>query len=162
MKQIPLTGGRVALVDDEDFEFISKHKWHANTHTYSRHLIYAKTRFHTKILLMHRLIMGAKEGENIDHINGNGLDNRRCNLRIATHSQNGANQRARKGGTSRYKGVFWHKRDKRWVAKITSNKQIIHLGNFANEIKAAKTYDINAVLLFGEFARLNFPVEGKG
>ena len=90
----------------------------------------------------------------IDHINGNGLDYRKCNLRVCTHQQNLQNQRIQKG-VSKFKGVCWHKASQKWMAKIKHNYKTIYLGVFNNEIDAAKSYNKKAKELFGEFARLN-------
>jgi hypothetical protein len=110
---------------------------------------------------MHRFLLLPERGVLVDHINGDGLDNRRMNLRLANHSQNAANrckpQRSR--STSRYKGVFFEasgKRKKRWRALIKVDGQTIHLGSYSEEIEAAVAYDIAAKKHFGEFAKLNF------
>lgn len=104
---------------------------------------------------LHRVIMNAPPGVEVDHINGDTLDNRRCNLRFATSTQQKCNQRPR-GGTSKYKGVGWHKRDRKWRAQITYHGKQISLGYFDGELGAAFAYDVAARILFGEFARLNF------
>jgi hypothetical protein len=104
---------------------------------------------------LHRFLMDAPEGTQVDHINGDGLDNRRCNLRFATQAQNQANQRSARGSSSMFKGVGWFKQTKRWVARIKKDKKEYHLGYFDDEIKAAEAYDIKAKELFGEFAKLN-------
>ncbi len=108
---------------------------------------------------MHRLIVGAKAGISIDHINGNTLDNRKCNLRIATPSQNSMNQRI-KEHSSHYKGVTWHRQHGKWYAQLKHNQHLNFLGLFLNEEDAARAYDAKAKELFGEFARLNFPPQG--
>lgn len=160
MKQIPLTQGKSTLVDDEDFEELSQHKWYANK---SNKNWYAKRncRINGKWikLRMHRLIMNAQKGQEIDHKNGNGLDNRRCNLRFCTQSQNLQNQQRRYTGISQYKGVSWKKQNKKWQAYIRLNCKPQYIGYFSDEIEAAKAYDTKAKELFGEFACLNFPEE---
>jgi len=103
---------------------------------------------------MHRLIMGNPQGMEVDHINGNGLDNRRCNLRVVTTSQNQANQHARRGRSS-FKGVF--KQRSRWRARIHVQQKGINLGSFLTEEEAARAYDAAALHYFGEHACLNFP-----
>ncbi len=105
---------------------------------------------------MHRMIMGEPKGMFVDHIDGNSQNNRRSNLRICTPAQNLQNQRP-KGGTSRYKGVYFHKKDNKWMAKIGFNGKNTYLGLFEDEILAARAYDKKAKELFGEFAYLNFP-----
>jgi len=98
-------------------------------------------------------------GMMIDHINGNGLDDRRANMRTCTNQQNMRNLRKRRSGSSIYKGVYYDKRRRTWYARICHNGKNIHLGTFATEIEAARAYDRAARRLFGEFARLNFPDE---
>ncbi len=154
MKRIPLTQGKVAIIDDADFEEFSKYKWCAmkNGNTF-----YAVRNYAQPIQMniwMHRVIMNAQKGQEIDHINGNGLDNRRYNLRLCTRSQNHQNQRIG-GGSSQYKGVCWNKQAGKWQAQIMLNYKTYYLGHFVNEIDAAKAYDRKAKGLFGEFARLN-------
>lgn len=162
MKQIPLSQGLFALVDDEDYEELSQYKWHADKH---RSTYYAKRNVqlyqdYRVAVKMHRQIMRATYGETIDHKNGNGLDNRKDNLRIATSSQNARNRRACAGSTSKYKGVSWHKQHGKWYVGIWHReaKRHVFIGLFEDEIQAAKAYDRKAVELFGEFAKTNFPV----
>lgn len=147
MKVIPLTQGKSAIVDDEDYELVSRYKWYANK---SGNVWYARTMDGGKTILMHWLIMG---GKHIDHINGNGLDNRRENLRFATSSQQAMNRPSHRGSTSRYKGVSWDSARGKWLATI--GKPSVHLGYFKNEQDAARAYNEDAVKRFGEFARLN-------
>ncbi len=106
---------------------------------------------------MHRLITRAPKGKVVDHENGDGLDNRRANLRVCDHRQNRRNhQRPRKGGASRFHGVGWWKRDQKWRAKISVDGRTIHLGYFADEEDAARAYDQAAREHFGEYASTNF------
>ena len=141
MKQIPLTQGRVALIDDEDFELIRQWKWRTvlfdKKHLYVMSSIKRDNKWHN--ILMHRLIMNAQKGQEIDHRNGNRLDNRRSNLRFCTSSQNKMNMKKHKG-TSRYKGVSWQKQRGKWIAGIMLNYKKTHLGYFADEVEAAKPY----------------------
>ena len=110
-----------------------------------------------KVVWMHREIMKAGDREFCDHINRNGLDNRKANLRLATRSQNAWNRRKAKiESRSKYKGVSWYNRGKRWNARIHVNRKEKFLGIFADEIEAAKAYDAAARKCFGEFAQLNF------
>ncbi len=160
MKRISLTQGKFALVDDEDFERINQYKWYAgkNKRTY-----YAGRHFCSRTTIrMHRVIMNAPKGMEVDHRDGNGLNNCKGNLRFCTQSQNQQNQQALQGGTSLYKGVSSHTKDKKWRACITLNSKTYYLGNFYNEIKAALAYDEKAKELFGEFAYLNFPETNGG
>ncbi len=159
MKEIPLTQGQVALVDDQDYEELSRHKWSAFK---SGKTWYARRGFgprsHQKQVYMHQQILNPPPGLQCDHINGDGLDNRRCNLRVCTQSQNQHNRRLQ-GGTSEFKGVHWYKAQNKWRAKITHNGKRYHLGAFPDETDAARAYDNAAREFFGKFARPNFPNE---
>jgi hypothetical protein len=104
---------------------------------------------------MQNVILPPPEGRLVDHENQDGLDNRRANLRIATRSQNNANQRRRKDNTSGYKGVVWHKRERRWQAQIQVEGKCLYLGGFDDPKDAAQAYNVAAFTHFGEFARLN-------
>ena len=157
MKRIPLTQGKFAIVDDEDFEELSKYKWRLSKRRitcYAITSIYKASKQTTE--LMHRIIMKPKDGQWTDHRDGNGLNNIKSNLRLCTSSQNAQNRRALKNTTSKYKGVMWHPRLKKWKAQIYSSVKCIYLGVFADEVEAAKTYDKKAKELFGEFAKFNF------
>ena len=158
IRYIPLTRGKYAIVDAADYEALSRYKWFATGDEHRG--FYAARRDGTKVLLMHRAIMNPPEGMVIDHINNNSLNNRRHNLRICTQKQNARSARPSRRASSRFKGVYFHKKTGKWVATIGHNGQTIHLGSFATEIQAAKAYDRKARELFGEFAYLNFP-EGK-
>lgn len=159
MKKIPLSQGLFALVDDEDFEYLNQFKWYAYK---SRSTFYAGRKLRLgvnkrQIIVMHREILGLKYSEiKGDHIDHNGLNNQRHNLRIATNSENCKNQKPRIGFSSKYKGVCWHKRDEKWNAAIFEEGKKKHLGYFTNEIEAAKAYDNAAKIYFKEFACLNF------
>jgi hypothetical protein len=150
---IPLTKGKVAIVDAEDYERLSKYKWHA-VNTGGK--FYAYRCRNKRSISMHRIIMGEPKGKVVDHIDGNSLNNRRSNLRICTVAENIRNRR-RTGGVSRYKGVCFVKRLNKWQAEITFNGRQIHIGIFKDEISAGRAYDKKAKELFGEFACLNFP-----
>jgi hypothetical protein len=153
MKEISLTQGKVTLVDDEDFENLSKYKWHAH---HGRFTFYAArlSRPSNKTIMMHRAIMCPMEGQAIDHINDDGLDNRRSNLRIATYSQNAQNQRKRVNNTSGYIGVSWDKAQRKWRSQIKINQKQKKLGRFDNIHEAYEAYRQAAKEHFGEFARL--------
>lgn len=149
MKRIPLTQGLVALVDDTDFDWLNEIKWTGNRKKYTS---YAVTK-HTK---MHRVILNAPDGLEVDHIDGNGLNNQRSNLRLCTHRENQRNRPKNKNNKSGYKGVFWNSRANKWRVGIRVDRKDIFLGTFFCLIKAAKAYDEAAIKYFGEFAYLNF------
>ena len=162
MKEIPVYQFKKVVtqtkVDDSDFEFLSKHKWRIHKLKYTS---YARTTCHvsygkTYTLYLHQLLMKPPEGFITDHIDRDGLNNQRSNLRLATRSQNKANQKKHWKGTSKYKGVSWCSRDKVWTVRIKCTSKTINLGNFKDEIEAAKAYDIAAISFFKEFANLNF------
>ena len=162
-KEIPLSQGLVALVDDVDYEWASKHKWHAhrkpkeNTWYARRNTVTWPNR---KTLYLHREIMNAPPGIQVDHIDGNGLDCRRANMRLATKADNGRNRGKQSDNTSGFKGVTWNKSARKWVAQIKVNSKNIHLGYHNTAEAAARTYDEAAWKYFGDFARTNF--EGVG
>lgn len=165
VKGIPLTQGKVALVDDEDYDKINQFKWSAhkmrNSYYASRSDRGPRSK-RRKTILMHRSILNPKSNEDIDHKNSNGLDNRRCNIRIVTQSQNSMNvRRLSKYTSSKYKGVCWRDDSKNWRVRISLNGKMYYLGSFINEEDAARIYDEAAKKYFGEFARLNFPEELK-
>lgn len=155
---IPLTQGKFAIVDAEDYDWLSQYKWCAAK---NRGTFHAHRGSNGKTVLMHRVIMRAPKGVICDHRNHNGLDNRKSNLRFCTPAQNQYNKRPKKGCTSRYKGVVWRNDSKKWRAQIGYHRKRIRLGNFGNEIEAAMAYDKKAKELFGEFAYLNFPERKK-
>lgn len=155
--QVPLTQGLVAIVDDDDAATVLvAGKWHAHgyhrTH-YARRNVRRPDGSRTTLLL-HTFLTGWSY---VDHRNGDGLDNRRSNLRPATNAQNARNGPLRMHNTSGYRGVFWNKRDRVWHAKIGADYRLRHLGTFPDPISAAHAYDAAARELHGEFARLNFP-----
>lgn len=157
-KLIPLTQGKFAIVDAEDYDQFSQDKWFAKRR---RGWVYAarttsRSTPQRRTVWMHREIINASKGMMCDHKDHNGLNNSKSNLRLCTNSQNQQNQKPRTTGTSKYKGVNWHKNNK-WQARIGFNGRRIYLGLFDNQIDAAVAYDRKAVELFGEFACLNFP-----
>ena len=156
MKTIPLTQDKFTIVDDEDYSRICMFKWCANQ---SRNTFYAisdsiKQKKKTRII-MHRLIMNAQKGVQIDHKDGNGLNNRKNNLRFANSSQQRQNSRTHRKTTSKFKGVCFDKNKKLWCVRTCINYKRIYLGYFKDETAAAIAYDKKAIELFGEFARLN-------
>lgn len=139
-------------IDKEDFEKIKKHKWHGNK---TGEKIYIRS--NCRKLYLHRVIMGAKKGMVVDHINGDTLDNRKKNLRNCSHKKNIYNQVAQKRNkTSIYKGVCFAKRERKWRSYISKDGKQYHLGFYKNEKDAANAYDEKAKKLFKGFACLNF------
>lgn len=162
MKEIQLTQGQVALVDDEDYEELNKYKWQAHKH---RNTWYATRTIRRKAdpaaFQMHRQILGLVKGDGVevDHIDGNGLNNTKQNLRIATNAENARNAGIGIRNTSGYKGVIFEKGPKKWRARIMVDSVPINLGLFTVIEDAARAYDKAATKYFKEFARLNFPGE---
>ena len=155
MKEIQLTQGKVALVDDEDFEYLNQWKWHLHKNgnqLYARIVFYENKK--RKGIYMHRFILEPKE-KCIDHMNGNGLDNRKCNLRICERHENALNRSININNLSGFKGVSWHKPSEKWRAQIQYKKICYHLGNYEKRIDAAKAYNKAAIKFHGEFAKLN-------
>ncbi len=162
MKEIELTQGLVVLIDDEDYAWLSLNKWMAEAASNSSRTHYAvrwmtNNQGQRRALRMHRLIIGAKPGQQVDHIDGDGLNNQRSNLRVATCTENQRNSRLRMDNTSGFKGVSWKKQNNRWQASIRVSRKKTHLGYFRSPVEAALAYDHAALTHFGKFARLNFP-----
>lgn len=152
MKYIPLTQGKFAIVDDEDFSELSKLKWwYLSAGGYA---VYTK-RIGVRSIknLMHKLLMGSIRGLEIDHLNGDGLDNRKNNLRFCTHRQNIQNQKKR--WNKKFKGTcfLWDRR--KWRASITLEGKTIYLGTYLTETEAGDAYSRAALKYFGRFARIN-------
>lgn len=152
-KNIALSQGKVALVDDTDHQWLSQWKWHYHCMGYAARHIRCNGKRTT--IAMHQMILNPPLGLEPDHINGNGLDNRRSNLRLCTRRQNNMNAKKQAGCSSIYKGVSWHKHSRQWRAQIRINSQQHHLGLFNDEREAAIVYDKAALEHFGEFAWLN-------
>jgi len=156
-----LTQGYHAVVDAEDYERVSRYKWCLSR---SGNQLYAQRRCRGKTIRMHQFIMRPPKGKVVDHIDGNGLNNRRCNLRICTPQQNSWNHKRRKqpGASSRFIGVYpYKKRPGKWYVKIKCGDERVNLGPFDSEIEAALARDRKARELFGEYASLNLP-PGRG
>lgn len=156
MKQIPLTRGLFALVDDEDYDSLMLTKWRAitgNSHKNHKYICYAGDRLRR---LMHRVIMDCPKGMVVDHINHDTLDNRRANLRICTHKENLRNrtQRVNKSQQS-YLGVYRVKSTNKWYSMINGNGKVCYLGVFNTPEDAALVYDMHAKVIYGEFVNLN-------
>lgn len=160
---ITLTQGKVALVDDVDYEFLGQWKWRAlkanrKDLECAWYAIRTTARPNRKCIYMHREVLrlaGFSEVPQGDHQDANGLNNQRLNLRPATSNQNHWNRRKRNGCSSQFKGVYWHKKTKKWVARIFCLGKYYFLGTFDDEMDAAKAYDTAAIQRFGEFANLN-------
>lgn len=163
-RRIPLTQNKYAIVDPEDYKRLAKYKWHINTGRgtfYAVRCMWVRRERKTKSIKMHREIMKIDDELYVDHINGDGLDNRKANLRAVTIMQNSWNMKKfRRNCWSRYKGVTWNTRRKKWVAQIMARGEIKFFGGFEDEMEAAKAYDAAAKKYHGEFAYLNFP-DGK-
>lgn len=163
-KEIGLTKGFVALVDDEDFEYLSQFKWRYNN-GYAARAGYDKVRKKQLYIGMHQVVLERKlgrkliKGEIPEHKNRNRSDNTRDNVRLATQSKNLANISKYPAKSSRFKGVYRHNGTGKWQAQIMFNRKLIYIGLFDNEELAAKAYDQHALVRFGEFAQLNFPDE---
>ncbi len=158
MKEIALTKGYVAIVDDEDYGWLSQDKWYAvemvggakacRARPSNAHGIKAK-------IYMSREIMHAPPGMEVDHRNHKTLDNQKANLRVCTPAQNNVNRRKIAKGSSQYKGVNWNEQLHKWRARITNGGVCKHLGYFEDEIEAARAYNAEALAQFGEFGMLN-------
>lgn len=155
-KEIPISGGRVAIVDDGDYALISRFKWSSKQcgNTVYAHRGYTENGRKTMVV-MHRFLMGAKSSIQVDHVNGNGLDNRRENLRFATLQQNQFNQTKIPGCSSKFKGVHWNKKFRKFQASIRVHGHRKSLGYFRNDASGAKAYDQAAIKFYGQFARTN-------
>jgi hypothetical protein len=165
MKEIPLSQGYVALVNNEDYEELNRFKWTALVCRSAHRLqvyAYRNIKINGKVvttLLMHRVLLGVECPKEVDHRDGNGINNQRYNLRACTRSQNCGNARHRPGGTSPWRGVSWSTERKKWLAVIFKDGKRRQLGRFKHEYNAAQAYNFAAEELFGEFARLNVPLE---
>lgn len=159
--EIPLSRGRVALIDESDLSVVEQYTWHATDH---KHISYAacsrNRKTSGKCLYMHRLLMNPEPDQHVDHINGNGLDNRRSNLRLCTNAQNRRNIHVTRG-VSQYKGVAFCKSNKVrvWEAYIWFENRKIGLGCYETQKEAARAYNAAAIQYHGEFACLN-EIEG--
>jgi len=151
MKTILMTNSGVALVDDDDYEFLSRITWYSDTKGYARHRVrFSSTEVIT--LRMHRVIMKAGKGIEVDHIDGNKLNNQKFNLRFATDGENKRNQKMYRNNTSGLKGVTWHKDKKRWTVQIGLDGRKLWLGQFRDREDAAKCYADAAIKYHGEFS----------
>lgn len=167
MPSIPLTQGRCALIDEVDFERVNQFKWsalHTRNTWYAVRSIHghppgrtASGRLKKTMVYMHREILGVAESMLVDHIDRNGLNNVRSNIRAAGYSDNNANHKLRSDNRSGYTGVFWHGHVSAWWAYVNVKGTRHTAGYFATAMEAARARDALARVLHGEFARLNFP-----
>lgn len=158
-KLIALTRKQVALVDAEDFEWLSKSNWYAQENSVT---FYAQRLSSHGMIYMHKSILNCGKEKQVDHINGNTLDNRRANLRLCTQTQNTCNRKKNRNNRSGFKGVNRKKSDRigkhwKWASRIGIGKKRLFLGAFETAEEAARVYDEAAKIYHGEFARLNFP-----
>ena len=161
-KSIPIiNSGMFAIVDDEDYELVSKFRWHLKQkggRYYARCKMFMGYLSGKSIgcsMYLHRLILRPPKNKQIDHHNHNCLDCRKTNLRVCTNGQNKQNSRSCINSSSKYKGISWNKRNKKWVAAIKNNGKTINLGSFVDEQMAALAYNEAAQKYFGEYAYLN-------
>ena len=156
MVEIPLTKGKIALIDDEDYEKVNKHRWHYFIKD-NRTTGYAYTNITINgkhfCMGMHRFILNLSDCLHIDHVNSNGLDNRKENLRVCSRSQNRANSILNKNNSSGFRGVYISLG--KWVASIRVNNKSIYLGTYQDKINAAIAYNNAAMKHFREFAKIN-------
>lgn len=155
-QRIQLSQGKWAIVDDDDYERLCQWRWSASEKRKGMGEFYAVRvdRDTKRMIPMHRQIMGSPEGMVVDHINGDPLDNRRCNLRVCTQAQNVMNRRPNRQKTlSKYKGVYWHKGASKWMAMIGRDQK--YLGLHRCETAAALAYDRAAMSRYGDYAYLN-------
>jgi len=151
MKEIKLTSGKVTLVDDEDYGWLSEYRWWLNSGYAMRNRIEKGV---SKTIHMSRVIMNAPDDMFVDHINRNTLDNRRENLRICTKRENCANRGVNRNNTSGVKGVSWDTESNKWKAQLRHNYKLINLGRFTNISDASEAYANGAKKYFGEFAHI--------
>jgi len=157
LRKIKLTQGKYALVDDADYDRINKYNWYFTHYGYAARKTpkAERDKGRASVIYMHREILNAMEGSDVDHVDGNRLNNQSNNLRICSRSENLRNQRKAKNTTSKYKGVCWQERDKKWQVYIYHGKKNHYLGYFDKEEDAAGAYNEEAIKHHGEYAYLN-------
>lgn len=157
MKEIALTQGMAALVDDEDYEYLSQFKWQVMVRSYTSYAVRCLWKEGKQYAsYMHRELMNNPKGLQIDHIDGNGLNNQKSNLRLCTTSQNQMNSKPRKNTQSGFKGVRWNRSNKKWESSLRINGENKYLGLYSQKEKAAIAYDNAAKQFFKEFSRTNY------
>lgn len=151
-KEIPLTQGKFAIVDDEDYEYLMQWKWTYDSGYARRQQTIDGKR---QKIRMHNQIMNPEDGLVVDHIDGDGINNTKSNLRKCSRQENAKNRTKQKDTSSSYKGVSWCSRYEKWIVSIKNNKKTTRIGYFTNEIAGANAYNYYAKLYHGEFAKLN-------
>jgi len=163
-RRIALTQGRFAIVEQEGYYALSRFKWtllNCHRRQYAIRSVWDERERKNRHIFMHRLVMSPPDDMYVDHINGDGLDNRRANLRVVSRLHNCWNRRKQATpSSSRFKGVTKRKGSKKWKACIRFDKRLIDLGLFEDEVEAGRAYDEAARRYYGEFAQLNFPENG--
>lgn len=160
VREIPLTQGKVALVDEEDYELVAGFSWSASKRArtmYANAYVRGTGRAGRAMVYMHRIIMSPPAGVEVDHIDGDGLNNTRANLRLCTRAQNHQNHHGTRSRITTYRGITFDGNTGTWVAQIQMDGRGYRLGTFDNAYDAACEYDIAASCMFGQFASLNFP-----
>jgi len=156
-KEIILTQGKVAIVDNEDYDYLNQFKWYASNKNgkfyVQKKITVSKNK--TTCISMHRFIMKPNKGMVIDHLDGNPLNNKKNNLRICTHAENMRNSKIRINNKSGYKGVSYQENSNNYRASIRFNNIKINIGDFIDPIDAARAYNAAALKYHGEFAHLN-------
>lgn len=150
--KIPLTKNRFAFIDRQDYDKIKQWKWTCGGSITKK--FYARRYSKGKTIYMHRQIMDFPDLE-VDHVNGNTLDNRRKNLRIATHTENSKNRMVNKNSSSQLKGIWWYEKLKRWQVYIKTDRKRKYLGVFKDKILASKAYNDAALKYHGKYAKFN-------
>ena len=160
MKKIPVSGGHEALVDDEDFEMLSKIKWYGSESKSGKFYVRTNGNESCAPCMMHRLIMNPPDDMHVDHINGDTLDNRRENLRVCTHIQNQWNNppRRRRNRTSPFKGVIYKNRE-RCIAQLYQKGKVVFRAELGSELAAVIAYDMAAREHQGDYAYQNVPLQ---
>jgi len=154
MKQIKLSSGRIAIVDNEDYENLKNYHWYFSNGYARRNAVKDGKRIQ---ITMHRQLMGFPVGFQIDHIDQNKLNNQKSNLRVCTNAQNSMNRKVQANNKYGLKGVFFDKYTNKYRARINYKGKTIYLGRHKDIKDAGISYDKKALELFGEFAFLNFP-----
>lgn len=154
MKKLFDIHGNEIMVDDNQYDYLSKFSWHISPQGYAKKNK-SKSPNGDHGILMHRMVLGAKAGEQVDHIDGNKLNNQLENLRLCSFSSNQANSKIKSNNTSKYKGVTFDSSRNKWIAQIMINRKHKFLGRFNSPIDAAREYNNAAIHYFGEFANIN-------
>lgn len=152
MKELSLTSGQFALIDDVDYDKVSSRRWHAYK---SSNSWYCRTNIGKKHISLHAFLFPVPKGFVVDHIDGNGLNNQRANLRQATQAENMRNQRPHRDSRSPYKGIWRIPGAKTWGVQIWNGRKRNYVGSFVDPLEAAKVYDFIAIQVFGQFAKVN-------